>query len=225
MDGTGTSNMISKHRRKNQRGSFLMEFAFVAPAMLLMSAGAFEIGFSMVRATQSFTLCRNANVLRVGNVDLSQTQNQQLLMRGSTGLSMTLPNSWSPDPNGKGVIIMTKVYLVGPVECAQGINNWDGTAGTCPNYNQYVISNRVVIGNGTRWTSLSGTPGDTPASNGDLTPAQICTNPANIAANFPAFLTLNPDKYTFMSEIFVDISAYNFFSLVPTPVIYKRFVS
>ena len=217
--------MPLKRRKQSERGSFLMEFAFVAPAMILMSAGAFEVGFSLVRATQAFTVCRNANVLMARSIDLSVPQNQQLLMRSTPGLAMTQTGTWNPDPNGKGVVILTKVYLVGDLECAQGIANWDGTRGSCPNWGQYVIASRITIGNATRWTSLMGNPRDTPGSNGNLSDAQICTNPANIATGFPGFLTLNADKYTYVSEIFVDISAYNFFSLVRTPIIYKRNLS
>jgi Flp pilus assembly protein TadG len=217
--------MISQNRKTNQRGSFMMEFAFVAPALVLMAAGAFEVGFSLVRSIQARTVCRNANVLLVRGIDLSLGQNQQLLMRATVGLAMTQTGTWSPDPNGKGVIILSKIYRVGPLECNQGITNWDGTPASCPNYGNYVIAERLNIGNASRWTSLTGTPADTPQTNGLLTDFQIASHTSNASSAFPALLPLNLDQFTYVSELYLDISAYNFFSIVQTPVVYMRNMS
>ena len=202
----------------------MLEFAFVAPVMVLMVAGGFEVGFSAVRAIQASTVTRNATVLQVGGVDLSTSRNQTLLLSGTVGLGMT-QSGGSADPNGKGILILTKIYRVGPIECAIGIPGWNGQPATCPNYGSYVIANRINIGNSTRWTSHLGTPGDTPASNGSLTDAQIATNTANASSAFPATVSMGLDQYAYLTEMYVDISAYNFFSIVQTPVIYMRNVS
>jgi hypothetical protein len=219
--------MIIHNRRRDrrQRGSFMMEFAIVIWTLLLMLAGAFEIGMTLIRAIQSSQVVRNANVLTVRGIDLSVLQNQQLLMRTAASLGMNLPNTWNPDPNGNGVIFITKVLLVGPLECAVGVLNFDGTTKTCPNLGSYVIASRVIIGNGTRWSSPIGSPVTAQKSNGDLYDSDICTNSGDIALGFPGIITLNQDQFTYVAEIYVDTSKFNVFSFLTPPQIYMRNLS
>jgi|SRR5579862_396536 len=212
-------------RNKGERGSFTLEFAMVAPLLGLMLAGTFEIGMALNRTITAGQVCRNANVLVVRGIDLSQSNNQQLLIRTASILGMNQAGSWNPDPNGNGVIFLTKVYRVGPLECSVGISNWDGTQATCPNYGKYVMASRITIGNGTRWTSPIGTPGTTVKSDGTLYDSDIATSSADVAQLFPGLITLSLDQYTFVSELYVDISRFQLFSNMVAPVIFMRNMS
>jgi hypothetical protein len=214
-----------RRRYRRQRGSFLMEFSVVAWTLILMLAGAFELGMTLIRAIQASQVVRNANVLTVRSVDLSIPQNQQLLMRTASSLGMNIPNTWNPDPNGNGVVFVTKVLRVGPLECSVGVVNFDGTTKTCPNLGSYVIASRITIGNGTRWGSPLGKPVTAQRPNGDLYDSDICTNSANLANGFPGIIALNQDQYTFVAEIYVDTSKFNLFSFMTAPLIYMRNLS
>jgi hypothetical protein len=211
-----------KKIRKGERGSFTLEFALVAPILVLMLGGTFEFGMALNRAVTASEVIRNANVLMVRGIDLSQSQNQQLLIRTAAGLGMNAAGSWNPDPNGSGVIFLTKVLRVGPLECSLGISNWNGTPSSCPNYGRYVIATRINIGNSTRWQSPLGNPGTAQRTDGTLYDSDLATSGADIAQLFPGLLTLDYDKYTFVAELFVDISKYQLFTTPVEPVLFMR---
>jgi hypothetical protein len=208
--------------RKGERGSFMMEFALVAPILVLMLGGTIEFGMALNRSITASEVIRNANVLVVRGIDLSQSQNQQLLIRTAAGLGMNVAGSWNPNPNGTGVIFLSKVLRVGPLECALGIDSWDGNQNSCPNYGKYVIASRINIGNSTRWHSPLGNPGTTQNSDGSLLDSDLATSSADIAQLFPGIVALDYDKYTFVAELFVDISRFQLFTTPVEPVIFMR---
>lgn len=212
-------------RRRGRSGSFITEFAIVAPVLVILFAGAFEVGSTLNRVLVASQVVRNANVLVVRGIDLSNSANQQLLVRTAVGLGMNQSGTWNPNPSGNSTVILTKVYLVGPLECAAGISNWDGTQATCPNYGQYVIANRLTIGNTSRWSSQAGNPASPTDSQGNISDYNMCTNSGNIATNFPGMITLSADQYTFLAEIYADISVYQLFNIIKPPVIYLRNLS
>lgn len=208
-----------------RKGSSLVEFALIAPFMVTLLAGSFSIGMGMNRAVQARQAVRNANVLQVRSYDLSTVNNQRLIVRAAAGLGLELPapaTPYTPNPNGKGTIILTTVYRVGVAQCALGIPNWDGNTGSCPNYGQYVIGRRIIIGNTTRWTSQAGNPASTPQSNGNLTDSQIATVAGNRATNFPALLTLSHGEYTYMAEMYVDTADISMFPIINPVGLYAR---
>jgi hypothetical protein len=208
--------------RKGERGSFMLEFALVAPLLVLMLGGSVEFGMALNRSLTASQVVRNANVLVIRGIDMSQNQNQQLLIRTAANLGMNTAGGWNPDPNGNGVIFLTKVLRVGNLECSLGIANWDGTQASCPNYGKYVIASRISIGNSTRWSSPLGTPGTTQRADGTLYDSDIATSSADVALLFPGIVTLDYDKYTFVSELYVDISKFQLFTTPVEPVLYMR---
>jgi hypothetical protein len=214
-------------RAKNprERGSFLMESALVSWTLLFMLMGCFQMGVMLIRAIQAGEVCRNANVLQVRGVDLSQSQNQQILLRTGPYLGMNTAGSWTPSTTGSGVVYLSKVYMVGPLECSNGVSNFDGTISTCPNLGSYVIQMRITIGNTNKGSSVVGNPSDTPGTNGYLTDNQVCTNTANVAQHFPAIVSLAQDQYTWVAEIFADSTNFNLFNMMAAPTIYMRNIS
>jgi hypothetical protein len=200
----------------------MVEFAIVGWTLFFLMAGVLQVGLNMSRAMTAASVCRDANVLTVRGIDLSQSANQQLIARSANGLGLSSSGSWTPNPNGSAVVLISQVYLVGPQECANGVSNFDGTTSTCPNLNKYVISMRIGIGNTTKWTSLIGNPASTPGSNGYLTANQICTVAGNVTTAFPSDLGLSADQYTYVAEVFADTSNINFFTFLTPSAIYMR---
>jgi hypothetical protein len=114
----------------------MMEFALVAPFLLGLLIGSFVLGLGMVKALQCQQVNRNAGILFMKYVDLSQPSNQDIIVRTAVGLNMTRTG-------GNGRVILSQVLYVGPTECAGG----GLSVGACPNYNQYVFTKRIQFGN------------------------------------------------------------------------------
>jgi hypothetical protein len=214
---------IAKRRRK---GSFLIEMGIVSWVLLYMLMGTFQMGLMLVRAIQAGGICRNANVLEIRSIDLSQATNQQLLLRTAPSLGINTSGAWTPSSTGAGVVILSQVYFVGPLECSNGVSDFDGTTATCPNLGQYVIAMRINIGNTAQGASVVGNPSSTPGSNGFLTANQICTVTGNVAASgFASIIPLTSDQYSWVSEVYANSTAYNIFPWMPSPTIYMRNLS
>ena len=85
------------HRRKNgqgrqrkDRGNTILEFAIVMCFLVPMFTGAFTIGMAVTKGIQVTNVARDAVVLMLRaitdpnvNLDLSQTQNQRIIVRAT----------------------------------------------------------------------------------------------------------------------------------------------
>jgi hypothetical protein len=231
---------IRKHGHGNQRGSAMLEFALVMAFLVPVFVATFSVGMSLTKSIQATSVCRDAAVLMVrsntdpsSGLDLSLTQNQRMIIRAANGFRMNLDAAFDPDPSGKGVLILSKVVFVGPAECSVGIVPAPPTAppwnsGNCPNYGQYAFTYRVVIGNGTTWTSKIGSPpSGIVAANGTISAADIASNTSNRATGMGAggVVTLTASTFALISEMFVDVSDTSLFSTWQAPIIYSRSVS
>jgi len=221
----------------HESGNTMLEFALAMSILVPMFAGMFSIGISLSKSIQVSNVCQDGVLLMVNSntepnagLDLSQVQNQRIIVRAAQGLGMNSDAQDDPSSTGNAVVILSKVTMVGPNECSTGVvpaphNAPPWNSSKCPNYGQYVFSYRVVIGNGTRWTSTFGNP---PAgvvqSNGTISAATMATNTSDVASN-AAFLNLSPSTFALVSEMYADISSVNLFSIMKTPIIYSRSVS
>jgi hypothetical protein len=229
-------------KQQRERGSMLLEFAIVSWVLVFMLAGSFEIGMTLIRSLQASDLVRNANILQVDDViapqngvDLSVLSTQRVLFRTAPMLGLTTPGTSDPNPSGNGVVYLSKVFHVGPLECSTGIGTaFDQTsqatmAATCPNYDSYVFARYIAIGNTAKGPSVLGAPSDTPAANGMLSAAQMCKDSGAVIPT----ATLNTyniplpaqDQYTLVSEVRADISSYSVFKILNASRIYMRNVS
>ena len=209
----------------------MMEFALVTPFLMLMLAGAFTMGMSLNRSIQASNVVRNANVLLARKIDLSNLENQRMLMRSAAGLGRSLAGTVAPDPNGKGGIILSKVVRVGPVQCALGIAGWNGVPGSCPNYGEYVIAQRIYIAKTSNWSSAVGNPASPVASDGELSAFDIANGTANRATGFETveanggIVYLELDQPAYIGELFLDVSDLNMLPWLNAPNITIRNVS
>ncbi len=200
--------------------------ALVSWVLLYMLIGTFQMGLMLVRAIQAGEVCRNANILEVRRVDLSQSTNQQLLLRTAPSLGINSSGGWAASTTGTGLIVLTEVYDVGDLMCSSGVSNFNSSnpTATCPNYGQYVIAMRVNIGNSSSYgPSVFGNPSSTPGSNGFLTDNQICTVTANkVTSGTSTLVTLSADQYTWVAEVWADSKNFNIFPWFQAPTIYMR---
>jgi hypothetical protein len=246
---------MQKHKDKKEAGNVIIEFAVVVSFLVPMLAASFTIGMSMVKGIQSGNVCRDADVLFVrsqtdpqSGIDLSQATTQSIVIRAAQGLGMKAassanPDPYNPDPNGKGVVILTKVLLVGAAACAAGnpAGHAPWTTANCPNYDTYVMASRINIGNNTTFGSRLGHEPSLPQTKGNFTAADIANTSSLQIPTFativgqpgpapPRFLTTTVctsacDTYALISEMFVDISSLNLFSTMSTPILYHRNIS
>jgi len=225
--------------RPSQAGNTILEFAIVMVVLVPMFAGAFTIGMALTKGIQVSNVAHDAVVLMVtantnpnSGLDLSQVQNQRIIVSAAQGLGMASDAQNDPSSTGNAVVILSQVVMVGPTECSLGGMTpnknapfWD--AGNCPNYGSYVFEYRVVIGNGSRWSSTLGNPGGTIQSNGTITAHDIASNTSDQDVIFPTVtnLTLLSSNYALVSEMYADVSYLNFFNVMTNPVIYARSIS
>ncbi len=236
----------NRRRPRNNRGNTILEFAIVTMFLVPMLAGAFTIGMTVTKGIQLSNVTWDALVLMVTSVtnpnaglDLSQTQNQRIIVRASQGFNMASDSSYDPSSSGGAVAFLSKVIMVGPTTCALGIvpapsgvpnatpPNYGWNAANCPNYGTYVFTYRVVIGNGTRWSSAIGKPGGTIQNDGTITNSDIASNTNDQVSNYATItgMTLALDNYALISEMYADVGYLNLFSLLKNPTLYSRSIS
>jgi hypothetical protein len=237
-------------RRSKQGGNTILEFALVMVFLVPMFAGAFTIGMALAKDIQVSNVARDAVVLMVraatdpeSGLSLgpclaptgtcTTNNNQRIIVAAASGLGMNSDAQQDPNPTGNAVVILSKVVMVGPAECSLGVvpaptSPFTWGPGNCPNYGQYVFEYRVVIGNGTRWSSVLGAPPSaTVQEDGTITAANIATNTSEQLTNFPtaAGMTLSSSTFALVSEMYADVSFLNFFSILGNPTLYARSIS
>ena len=88
-----------------------------------MFAGLVSLSMALAKAIQVSNVCWDAVLLMVrsntdpnSGLDLSQTQNQRIIVRAANGLGMASDAQYDPSSTGNGVVILSKVIMVGPAE-------------------------------------------------------------------------------------------------------------
>ena len=113
----------------------MIEFALTLPILILICFGTLSASQLLERYLTVLQLVRNAGNMYSRSVDFSLTQNRELLLTSSTGLSMTLNG-------GDGVVYMSRVEVAGA-----GSNNGFP-----------VVTNRVAVGQVSLASSRIATP-------------------------------------------------------------------
>ena len=121
----------------------------------------------------------------VRGVDFAQPSNQDILVRLSQGLGMTRSA-------GTGVVILSKITYIPGAACA-GIS-------PC-NSDQYVVVERLLVGNSSLRTSSFGPAGSvTIDSYGNV--ANYMTDANAVATGFSSVLTLSASEFAYVSETY-----------------------
>jgi Flp pilus assembly protein TadG len=132
--------------KSRESGSAILEFAIVAPVLILTLFGTVSLGIMLGRAVQVNQVCRDLAHMYVDGVDFTQTNNQNIAVQLTQGTGMTANG-------GNGVVIFSRVMTVYQADC-----NAAGYNGTCNNLGLCVVTQRIVIGNSSLRTSAFATP-------------------------------------------------------------------
>ena len=182
--------IMPRLKRRTQGGNAIIEFALVSVFLTPVLLGTVSLGLNLSRTIQVTQVVRDAGHMYARWVDFSLSSNQQLIVRLAQGLGMT-------QTGGNGVVILSKVTYIADSDCTgAGL-----TLAQCTNRNQYVILNRVVIGNVSFHSSSIGSPssGGMDAS-GNIT--DYLRDTSAQATNFGNILTLGTGEFAFVAEGF-----------------------
>ncbi len=170
---------MTRTRRASRRGNSLMEFGLVGIILVPLFLGTTNLGLNLGRSVQVQQLARDAGHMYVRQVDFSLVKNRKLLVRLGQNLGLQ-------DSAGPGVLIMSKIMLIGLEQCAAG-----GMAGACPNQGKPVIIERLTLGTNNLKASVYGTPsGGIVGPNGNIAMSDYLADASAVTAGFsPGLLT------------------------------------
>ncbi|MBY0503359.1 MAG: pilus assembly protein [Bryobacteraceae bacterium] len=189
----------SNRRRRSQGGNTLVEFALCLAFLAPLLMGLFSIGMNLTRNMQVTQVSRSTGLMFVRQIDFSILQNQRLIVRLTEGLGMKLNANYDPDPNGRGVVIVSQVTIPSDSDCTgAGL-----TLGACTNRGVPVITYRLRFGNTALRTSDFGQPpSNLIGTDGSVSVNNYLTNTALRAANFGNVITLNADEIAYVTEVY-----------------------
>jgi hypothetical protein len=183
-------------KRKNQKGTSVLEFALIIWPTVLMLMGVVVVGNELGRAVQAGQVCRDAASMYVRGVDFSQSGNQAELARIGQALNLQTSNS------GNGLVILSKVTFIPDPSSTCGLPADAGYL-TCTT-GQYRLAQQTIFGN----TSLPGTHFPTTGtptfdSENNVTNYSDYTNgTAATINNFQTTLVLYPTQFTYIAETY-----------------------
>jgi hypothetical protein len=183
-----------------QSGNAIVEFALVAPFMVISLLGVVGIGLTLGFAIQVNQITRDTGHMFFDGVDFSVAANQSIVGRLANGMGLASNSVGTINPSGNGVVILTQILKIGVTECANG--GYPNTS-TCPNFGALVIEKRIVIGNTGMRTSAFGTPSSTLiASDGSISAANYCTSSSVVVTSTSPASSLNlaAGQYSYIVE-------------------------
>jgi Flp pilus assembly protein TadG len=144
----------------------LLEFAVVAPCLVMLFFGTVGLGIMLGRYIQAEFACRDIAHMYSDGVDFTQTTPQNIIVQqlaAGTGITAT---------GGTGVVILSQVMTVYQADC-----NASGYTSQCTNLGIPVFTQRIYVGNSTLHSSAFGTPTSTLMdSEGNISPSVYITN-------------------------------------------------
>lgn len=186
----------NRARRKNQKGTSILEFALIVWPTLLMLMGVVVVGNGLGRAVQAGQVCRDADSMYVRGVDFSLSGNRDELARLGAALNLQNANS------GNGLVILSKVTFIPDPSSSCGLPA-DAGYSTCT-VGQYRLAQRTIFGN----TSLPGTHFPTTGSptydsaNNVTNYSNYTTGTAATIDNFQNTLVLYPGQFSYIAETY-----------------------
>jgi hypothetical protein len=179
------SNM--RRKRNPESGNAVLEFAICTLFLIPMTLGIFQVGMDLKTCVQAAQISRDIGSMFAQGVDFTSSTNQNIVVRLTQGLGMTLTG-------GNGVVNLSKIYMVQPADCTgAGLS-----LGQCNNVNLAVVTQRFVIGNSALQTSVFGSPASIDSSTGNVN--NWLTDTSARATNFN--ITLNGGEWTYASETY-----------------------
>lgn len=155
---------LKRAKHKQESGSTLVEFAIVAPCLLLLFFGTVGLGIMMGRYVQTVQVARDVAHMYSNGVDFTQTANRNIVTQQlASGVGMT-------DAGGNGVVVLSKIITIYQADC-------DAAGLTCTNLGLPVFTQRITIGQATLRTGDFGAPNSGILdSSGNIDPTVYITN-------------------------------------------------
>ena len=171
-----------------RKGVAIVEFSFAMLVMIPLLLGTIGFGLRLLQQMQTIQLARDAGRMyaRPG-MDLSLPGNQTILATVGADLGL------KTDGTGKAVLILTTVTYIDKGMCPQ--HDVSGNPINCPNYQNWVFTQRLTIGNSSIRTSNLGSPlttGPSPVTVNPTTGMISVTDQINNPGDVATFASGNP---------------------------------
>ena len=169
------------------RGSTMIELALILSLGLTLLLGVTGVGVRLGLTLNGTQLTRDVGHMYGLGADLSQPGAQDIAQALSTSFSLT--------HSGTAVLILSQIVQVYQADCTAA------SLRTCPNLNQPVFANRIVLGNPTLRASNYGTPPATYIdTSGNIKPTDYMQQSTLIANGFGAVMTLADGQIAYLTE-------------------------
>ncbi|PWU03955.1 MAG: hypothetical protein C5B51_17845 [Terriglobia bacterium] len=165
----------------------MIELALILSVAVPLLLGVAGLGIRLGRTLEGTQVTRDVAHMYALGTDFS--------LAGTQAIAQTLSRDFTLTTSGSGVLLLSRIVKVYQADCtAAGLQN-------CPNLNQTVFAQRLVIGNTALRTSSFGTP---PAnyidSQGNIKSVDYCKQSALIAAGFDQVLSLAQGQSAYVVE-------------------------
>jgi len=196
------------------RGSTMIEFCLSTVLWTTVLMGLSSVGLNLIRAIQVEQICRDAGHMYSEALDFTQPGNQNLLLLLASGLNITATG-------GNGVFVFSTVEYIDTPQCTAG--GLAANTSSCPNLDQYVFIQRVVVGNASLFSSVFGTPGaGIIGTYGDIPSSSYLTNASARATGFGSVISFTGGQVAYLTETYFSSPDFAWGSYMSGAGVYDR---
>ncbi len=177
----------STRGRRGRCGSAMVEAAMYFSLAVPLLLGLTNIGIRLGHGIQAVQVTRDVAHMYALGADFT--------LPGTQTIAATLASGFDLGATGNSVLILSRLTKVSATDCAAaGLSN-------CPNLNQPVFTQRIVIGNAGLRASTYGTPPPSYiGTQGVINSPDYCVQTSLIANNFDAVISLAQDQVAWLVE-------------------------
>ena len=165
----------------------MIEAALILSVAVPVLLGVTGLGVRLGRTLEGTQVTRDVAHMYALGTDFS--------LSGTQAIARTLSRDFNLTASGNAVLILSRVVKVFQIDCnAAGVPS-------CPNLNQTVFTQRIVIGNTALRASAFGTPPGTYIDGaGNISSANYCKFSSLVASGFDAVLSLPQGQFAYVAE-------------------------
>lgn len=170
-----------------ERGSTMLELALILSLGLTLLLGVTGVGVRMGGTLYGTQLTRDVAHMYALGTDFSQP--------GAVSIAQTLSTNFSLTSTGTAELILSQIVQVYQADCTAA------NLQSCPNLNQPVFIQRIVLGNATLRGSAFGTPpANYVGANGSISLTNAYQQAQLIATGFGSVMTLADNQVAYLTE-------------------------
>jgi len=174
----------------------MLELALLLTVAVPMLLGIAGVGVQLGRTLSATQVTRDVAHMYAMGADFSLT--------GAKSIASTLSRDFSLTSNGNAVLILSRIVKVYQADCTAN------SLQSCPNANQTVFAQRIIIGNSSLRSSNFGTPPSNYVdASGNITPTDYMQQSALIASGFDSVLSLQQGESARVVEGYFSMSELN----------------